>query len=374
MNGSESNSSSDENIIGEFRYGDANERRNQGVSIETIRDWFPESTIQGKLPKSVLNAIWERYPEPAESVLKTSAIDVDMAGDLPKFALSNDSETRNTFRNFSCAFRPIVSVALAVQEDASIPEASRKLILEGLREAILLHNHAAAIAETDRRRAIGRAIRWPDNLLSRCNTTASGSRATLFGEKFVAEHKQWKQEQLAERTLAAQKDAINYLARSMASVKTPTERPPKPQFAKNKGTGERQKPQPHTPKRTKGESVATAAPANPQLPVGGRLNQFHQMWPQSDKWVKSMIREGLKLPFAKNAPSLKRTTIDSGESIAVMECSARISGKGGTGGDQDGRPYSPVVHSGARGETTPNSGLSTVESVSSPQNTSKWRT
>ena len=73
---------SDENIIGEFRYGDAKERRKQGVSIETIRDWFPESTIQGKLPKSVLKAIWERYPEPAESVLKTSAIDVDMAGDL----------------------------------------------------------------------------------------------------------------------------------------------------------------------------------------------------------------------------------------------------------------------------------------------------
>ena len=150
MNGSESNSSSDENIIGEFRYGDAKERRNQGVSIETIRDWFPESTIQGKLPKSVLKAIWERYPEPAESVLKTSAIDVDMAGDLPKFALSNDSETRNMFRNFSCAFRPIVSVALAVREDTLIPEASRKLIIEGLREAILLHNHAAAIAETDR--------------------------------------------------------------------------------------------------------------------------------------------------------------------------------------------------------------------------------
>lgn len=44
MNGSESNSSSDENIIGEFRYGDKDERRNQGISIETIRDWFPKRT------------------------------------------------------------------------------------------------------------------------------------------------------------------------------------------------------------------------------------------------------------------------------------------------------------------------------------------
>lgn len=252
MNGNESTSSGEEDIIGEFRYGDAGERRNQGISIETIRDWFPEATIQGKLPKSVLKAIWERYPEPAESVLKTSAIDVDMVGDLPKFALSNDSETRNTSRNFSCAFRPIVSLALAVQEDTSIPEASRKLILEGLREATLLHNHAAAIAEADRRRTIGKAIHWPENFLSRCNTTASDSRATLFGEKFVAEHKQWKQEKLTERTLAAQKDAISYLVKSMASVKTPTERPPKPQFAKNKGTWERPKPQPQPPKESKG--------------------------------------------------------------------------------------------------------------------------
>lgn len=250
MNGNDTTSSSEENIIGEFRYGDADDRRNRGISITPIRDWFPDATIQGKLPKSVLKAIWDRYPEPAESILKTSAIDTDMAGDVPKFALANDSEARDTFRNFSCAFRPIISVALAVQEDNSIPADSRKLILEGLREAMLLHNHAAAIAETDRRRAIGRAIHWPDNFLSRCSTTASESRAILFGEKFVAEHKQWKQEKLAERTLAAQKDAISHLAKSMASVKVPTERPFKQPFAKNKGPWEKPKPQP--PKESKG--------------------------------------------------------------------------------------------------------------------------
>ena len=52
------------------------------------------------------------------------------------------------------------------------------------------------------------------------------------------------------------------------------------------------------------------------------------MWPQSDKWVKSMIREGLKLPFTKNAPSLTRTTIDSGESTAVMNAVQEFLEKG----------------------------------------------
>lgn len=82
------------------------------------------------------------------------------------------------------------------------------------------------------------------------------------------------------------------------------------------------------PKRIKGESVAAAAPANPQLPVGGRLSQFHQVWPQSDKWVRSMIRNGLKLPFTKNMPSLKRTTIDSRESTALMNAVQEFLEKG----------------------------------------------
>lgn len=255
MDGDSNNSSNEENIIGEFRY-DA-ERRDQGISIETIKEWFPPATTQGKLPRSVLRAIWERYPEPAEAVLKTSSIDIDLADGIPAYALTNDTDARDHIRNFASAFKPIISMALAIQEDNTIPRDTKEHLLAGLREATLLHNHAKAIAEIDRRQKIGKAARWSNSLMARCNTTASDDRANLFGNQFNTEYRRWRQEKLTEETLTAQKEAINKLARSVSAIKVATNTSqaqnnsqpypkPRPQFKTGAG------PKPQHPKGPKG--------------------------------------------------------------------------------------------------------------------------
>src|ERR1700738_807192 len=122
-----------------YQYTSPEERRNQGVPIDSIKLWFPAATVQGKLPRSALTAIWNRYPDPAGSVLKTSSIDVDLVDELPEYACINDAEARNHIRDFGTAFRPVINMALGIQHDDSLPVSCKGLLLEGFREAVLLY-------------------------------------------------------------------------------------------------------------------------------------------------------------------------------------------------------------------------------------------
>lgn len=232
----------------EFNYANPRERRDEGVPIGAIKKWFPEETAHGKLPRALLNGIWDRYPKPEGSVLKTSALDLDLVDEVPSFAVAKDSEIRHVMRDFACAFRPIVHLALVILEDNELPEAKRKLIVASLRETILLYNHAAANAETERRRAIGKAGHWPDSLISKCLTTVSNDKARLFGEQFVSEYKQWRQDKRAEETISTQKEAMDNLAKSVSALKV--------------RTGQNFRPQ-----ATRGRQSFRGRPRNPKAPT-----------------------------------------------------------------------------------------------------------
>ena len=229
----------------EYQYGEV-EERDQGVSIESLKGWFPPSILKGRLPRATLAQLWERYPEPAGAVLKTSALDIDLVDEVPSHGLARDTGAREQVRSFATACKPIVHVAMAIQQDAGIPAESKELLLRGLRDAVLLHNHAAAVAEEDRRQVIGKALHWPDSFLSKCRTVASEDRAKLFGDQFVSEHRRWKQEKRAERAVHVQKD----LVKSISDIKISTQRPEhhKPHEHGNGGN----KPKSQPPKGPKG--------------------------------------------------------------------------------------------------------------------------
>jgi hypothetical protein len=205
-------------MTNEYKYPSGEDHK-AGMPIESIKEWFPPATIKGRLPEEVLAQLEAKYPEPAEAVLKASGVDIDLLDDIPRHALAGDAKARGTARDFANAFKPILLLAIAVQNNSGIPEDVRRVFIDGLRDAVYLHNHAVAVVEEDRRLAIGRAIDWPESMLSKSRTIPSEDRSILFGEQLVADHRRWSDARRADRAIWSQKMAINNLAKTIISQK-----------------------------------------------------------------------------------------------------------------------------------------------------------
>lgn len=233
----------------EYQYPEWDERK-QGISIEALQGWFPKTTLSGRLPESVLDRLWEKYPEPREEVLKTSAIDIDVSDAVPQHDMARDAGVRKQARDFANACRPIIHLALGIQKDTGIPQDTKSHILRCLKDTIFLYNHAAAVVEEDRRNHVAKAINWPDSLIAECRVVHSEDRANLFGKQIIKDHRRWCQERLAERAIRAQENAAKEIARAISGIRVnePTKSTGPKRGTKSESEPEPQEPSPKEPR------------------------------------------------------------------------------------------------------------------------------
>ena len=127
---------------------------------------------------------------------------------------------------------------------------------------------------------------------------------------------------MAEKAIWAQKSTTKELARAISSIKVAETLKTNPIQ-----TVEQVRAKTSRPKRVKGEQVMTVPQSN-NTQVGARLLQYSPKWQVTDTWVRKVVEKGLRLPFARNAPTLERTTVDSGRSPTVMNAIQEFLEKG----------------------------------------------
>lgn len=196
---SETSSENQEFSWENFQYTSYEERRNAGRSVEPISGWFPPSTVNGRLSSKQLHTLYEKREEPANSILKTSAIDDCLRGLISRSAIEHDEKTRELIRDFSNSIRSTVNFALDVSQNETISEDAQATVQDYNREAITLYNHARAKSEISRRLEIAGREKWPEHLKAKCKKVGSDSRFELFGRELAKEIKEYYEEVARQR-------------------------------------------------------------------------------------------------------------------------------------------------------------------------------